>query len=43
MYFMVEGNLSAITWKHVVVAYTTGYKTAIIYCFVCSFSKRSRC
>ena len=24
MYFMVEGNLSAITWKHVVVAYTTG-------------------
>mgnify|MGYP003135969880 FL=1 len=40
MYFMVEGNLSAITWKHVVVAYTTGYKTAIIYCFCVLFFKK---
>ena len=40
MYFMVEGNLSAITWKHVVVAYNTGYKTAIIYCFCVLFFKK---
>ena len=40
MYFMVEGNLSAITWKHVVVAYNTGYKAAIIYCFCVLFFKK---
>ena len=40
MYFMVEGNLAAITWKHVVVAYNTGYRTAIIYCFCVLFLKK---
>lgn len=40
MYFMVEGNLSAITWKHVVVAYNTGLKAAIIYCFCVLFFKK---
>jgi len=28
---MVEGNLSAITFKKLVVAYNTGMKTAVVY------------
>lgn len=40
MYFMVEGNISAITLKHVIVAYNTGLKTAIIYCFCVLFFER---
>lgn len=35
LYFMVEGNLSAITFKKLVVAYNTGMKTAVVYSLCC--------
>jgi len=40
LYFMVEGQISKLTWKHLVVAYNTGLRTAIVYSFCILFFKR---
>lgn len=37
---MTQGDLDSLTWKHVVVAYNTGIKTAITYAICCLLLRR---
>ena len=40
MFAMAQGDLRVLTWKHVVVAYNTGIKTAITYAICCLLLRR---
>lgn len=40
MVAMTQGNLSIISWHHVIVAYNTGIKAAIAYSICCLFFKK---
>jgi len=37
MVAMTQGDLSVVTWKHVVIAYTVGMRTAVFYSTVLLF------
>lgn len=40
MVFMVEGDISKLTWYHAKIAYNTGIGCAVTYAICCLFLKR---